>query len=70
MYLVLKCPLCGVRMERGYLIEGGEGLLWDNSKRIINRRVPVGETIVGFSQSYNRLRAYRCKECKIMVFEY
>ena len=62
MYFVIKCPLCGVRMERGCIMDGGEGLLWDNSKRIINRKIPKGETVVGFTTSYNRLRAYRCKE--------
>jgi hypothetical protein len=70
MYFVIKCPLCSVRMERGCIMDGGEGLLWDNSKRIINRKIPKGETVVGFTTSYNRLRAYRCKECKIITFEY
>lgn len=70
MNFIIKCPVCGSRMERGFLIESGKGMRWDKSKRIIKKTPPIEDTIVGFNPSGNRLRAYRCKECQVIIFEY
>ncbi len=59
-------------MELGYLFESGRGITWDKGKRIVHRIIPglLGETVIGFNPLGNKIKAYRCKKCKIIFFRY
>jgi len=70
--VVEVCPLCGSRMEKGYLASASAA--W--SERKISdwslRGLWGGELVIGegFAFGINNVEAYRCKKCRLVIFKY
>ena len=70
--LIEVCPLCGSQLEKGYLASASAA--WSNRK-ISNwsiRGLWNGELVIGdgFAFRINNIDAYRCKKCKLVIFQY
>ena len=68
------CPYCSNPMEKGYIYNGKEDIVWtpENSKpnRIIN--LPHDDQITLSKRKFllNKIKVYRCPKCKIqLIFE-
>ncbi len=63
-----NCPICGKRMEKGYIYHGA-GIYWTDKKQ---RWLPQVERIQGvrFVGAAHFLEGYRCIDCKIVLFDY
>jgi hypothetical protein len=66
------CPLCGSKLERGYV--ASKAVAWSD-KKISNwslKGLFGGEMIVsrGYPYPVTNVEAYRCRKCKLIVFEY
>jgi len=64
--LLDSCPLCGSRLEKGFLIPS-RALSWDTKK---HRWSAEGEQLVPFSFTVQNFEAYRCRKCKLILFKY
>lgn len=63
-----NCPRCGKKMERGY-ITAAQLIYW--SKEKTSRWIRAGdEHLVGSRWSGTCSEAYRCPNCKIVLFSY
>jgi len=62
------CPICGEKMERGYVYHGG-GIFWSKEKqKWFPRLEPIQRVrFVGYPHF---LEGYRCSNCKIVIFSY
>jgi hypothetical protein len=60
------CPLCGSKMERGFLVT--RLLSWSDKKHKVSAW--EGEIIAKEGWSLANIDAYRCKKCKLVVFRY
>jgi len=67
-----NCPICDQKMEKGYVNSGSAGIFWTKKKH--KGRLPLdAETLVGsriFSFSGGIAEAYRCPNCRIVLFSY
>lgn len=68
----MKCPKCENSMYIGYLQSTGSRIIWDTKKHSIlldpsDDGILITETFVKTSTVD---RAYCCKDCKIIVFQY
>jgi predicted RNA-binding Zn-ribbon protein involved in translation (DUF1610 family) len=63
-----NCPACGEKMVKGY-ISTGQQIGWSNKKPgpVVLRGE---EIIVGSLWSGTRAEAFRCPNCKIVLFSY
>ena len=70
--LLEKCPVCGNRMEKGYVNSGSAGIFWTKEKH--KWRVPFNvDVLVGrrnFSWFMASVEAFRCPNDKIVIFSY
>ncbi len=68
-----ECPVCKGELEKGY-IHAQEGIYWDTKRHTILTHTWVdrsAETIISrWSWTTPSAPALRCKECKIVVFDY
>jgi hypothetical protein len=69
-----KCPNCGGEFEKGY-IHAPQGIFW--SMELLKWTLtplpwhPKAETIKSpYSLTGTQVPSFRCKECKIIVFDY
>lgn len=63
------CPVCGVPMEKGYIISAG-GIAWTNE---YHSQLVRGEPMGPHSYSlwgFKYVEAYRCRKCRILRYEY
>jgi len=68
MVAIENCPLCGAKMKKGY-ISTAQRVGWSNKKP--SPVVLRGEEIlVGSYWSGTCVEAYRCPDCKIVLFSY
>jgi len=65
-----NCPVCGEKMEKGYIVWGSNSIRWSKKKRrmvlgaepLITRPIPL--------YSAQNAEAYRCPNCTIVLFSY
>jgi uncharacterized protein (UPF0212 family) len=67
---VMKCPKCGGELEKGFLISN-ESLFWDTKTHKFFAEFS-GEILASKSTriTFQNLEPYRCKNCKLVIFEY
>jgi len=78
-----NCPICGEKMEKGYVVCPESGVLWSKEKEWLAlksrkaMRIKDAEIIVGrrFRAIWNvndmsQSEAYKCPNCKIVLFSY
>jgi len=65
----LKCPKCGVPLEKGY-IQAPRGIYWDIKKHDWN--VLSSEALISQFSSLTmpNEEAFRCPRCKLVLFTY
>ena len=64
------CPLCGSKMEKGF-IGVWRGIFWSDKKRTVVWKLPFGEDMIFRASLKNpMIEAYRCKKCKLVIFRY
>ncbi len=65
---IKKCPLCGEKLEKGYVISSGF-IRWDTKKHKF--LAAAGELLCPtFSLTLPNLPSLRCKQCSIVIFDY
>lgn len=63
-----KCPTCGGELDKGY-IHMPRGIYWDTQKH--NWHVYTSETIISmWAWTLPKAPALRCKQCRIVIFDY
>ena len=62
------CPACGRKMEKGYIFTGMR--IWWNKEKPGLLTHEKEEALVESIWSGTRIEAYRCPDCKIVVFSY
>lgn len=69
--VVEVCPLCGSKMEKGF-IGVWRGIFWSDKKRAVIWKLPFGKDMLTRSSGWAApmLEAYRCKKCKLVTFKY
>ena len=66
---VRKCPSCGGEMEKGFI--GVWYMFWSDKNRWVFWRFPPSDNlIVKPGWTAKNLEAYRCKKCKLILFNY
>jgi len=65
---VQKCPVCGGKLDRGYVIPP-RGIAWDTKKHeggvtFVRKLVPV------VTWKLKNLPALKCEHCGIAIFDY
>ena len=66
----MKCPLCGIEMEKGF-VQAGERISWVRQKHKISLRPKEGEVLLGNNVfSSLAFEAHICKSCKKIVLDY
>jgi hypothetical protein len=64
----LKCPSCGQPMKKGF-IQAPEGLFWDKEKH--NWEILSSEQLINhIALRIPNKEAFRCENCKLVVFRY
>jgi hypothetical protein len=62
------CPLCGAKMEKGF-VTTARTIYW--SEKETNSWTRAGdENLAGSRWSGTCIAAYRCPKCKIVIFSY
>ena len=64
-----NCSICGKKMEKGY-VTGDTGIFWSKEKKKIS--LWGAEVLVGgrVKMTFANAEAYRCPNCKIVLFSY
>ena len=67
---VLKCPKCGKEMEGGYI--ASREIKWTEKKTSVwSLKGLMAENVVGSSPYVGEsVEAYRCRNCRIIIFMY
>lgn len=69
---VEKCPKCGGGMEKGYV--ASKMVAWSDKKigNLSLKGLWSGQLIIsgGYPYPIQNVEAYRCTECKLVIFEY
>jgi len=78
-----NCPVCGEKMEKGYVVSPASAIHWSNEEKWLalksknSWRIKDSEIIVGsgFHVIWNvndmsQSKGYRCPNCKIVLFSY
>jgi len=63
------CPSCGVQMEIGFVIVGN-WILWSPIEHKFWAWTAHTEVLVPTQLTLNNVKAFRCKNCKVVVFKY
>jgi predicted RNA-binding Zn-ribbon protein involved in translation (DUF1610 family) len=64
------CPLCGSKMEKGFIGVSRE-IFWSDKKRTIVWKLPFGNDVIVRADWTAAMReAYRCENCKLVIFRY
>ena len=64
------CPRCGSKMEKGF-IGVWRGIFWSKEKHTTIWKLPFGNDMIFRASLKNpMIEAYRCKQCKLIIFRY
>jgi len=63
----MKCPKCGAAMEEGYVFSTGHVICWTKYKSGYLKKYDT--LLRGFLKA-PKTEAYRCQNCKIVLFSY
>ena len=64
-----KCPICNSKMEKGFIT--ARQIAWNEQLGISAKHFGGGEKIVALSLgALPSVGAYRCKNCKLVIFRY
>lgn len=66
---VKKCPKCGGELEKGFL-NSHSSLWWDTKPHKVMQDGEQLTPSLNWRWSIQNLEAYRCKKCKLIMFEY
>jgi len=68
----VECPKCGTEMEQGFVATWY--MYWTDERRELFWKSPPKDDVVvkpGFFHIFDKsLKAYRCKKCKLVLFNY
>ena len=65
-----NCPICGKKMEKGYVTGGGPAIFWSEEEKkylTTGAEILLGGRIKG---TFANAKSYRCPDCKIVIFSY
>jgi phage FluMu protein Com len=73
-YSIMKCPRCGKEMDIGYIETESlfSGIKWRGDIHTIWTMVGVGGDLISgiYPLGLVRMRALRCKDCRLITFMY
>lgn len=63
---IKACPVCGRKLERGYVIT--PGIRWDKQKHII--AIQRARRLGSIPWTHNNFPSLKCETCEVVVLDY